>query len=80
MESNLKDSLPVVQGQSVGASVYGHSAGYPDIQSRGQHQPKRCNAVFWAILLLYVCMFSIVFLEVLRFMFKLVTFGYRIFG
>lgn len=50
MESNLKDSLPVVQGQSVGASVYGHSAGYPDIQSRGQHQPKRCNDVFWAIL------------------------------
>jgi len=49
MNSDLLDK-PVVHGQTVSAAVYGHSSGYPELESRGEHQPKKCNDVFWGIL------------------------------
>ena len=46
---NKTNQIPVVQGQTISASVYDHSAGYAEIQ-KGEHQPKRFNDVFWGFL------------------------------
>ena len=41
---------PEVHGQTVNAAVYSNSSGYPEVESKGQHQPNKCNDVFWGIL------------------------------
>jgi len=50
MNSYLLKNEGVVPGQPVKAPVYGNSSGYPEIETKGQQQPKKCNDVFWGIL------------------------------
>ena len=68
-EFNKTGSAPAgVQGQPfnsqiVSASVYGHSSGYPDIDVKGEHQPKRFNDIFWGILF-YAHMIAMAYLAI----------------
>ena len=41
--------LPM-QGQAINATAYAHSSGYPELPSKGEQQPDRCNDVFWGFL------------------------------